>query len=626
MNNIIFRLIKDKSIVQKLIIIYVISLIFIGLAGYSYYIYNSLKMLKGDVASYRSELINSKKQLVKNMVNVTINGIDNFYKSYEDGKITLGEAKLKAIKLIYSMRYDIEEGQANYVWANTLDGIMIIDPPMPSLNGKNVWDYKDKNGIYLFKEMATIVKAQGSGFVRYCWTKLGAPATACFNKISYVRLFYPWKWIIGSGFYVDDVNKIIEGYIKKRKHDILTTVFMSFIFGGAASLVAGFVFVYVVSRMVEYLKQVGRLSGKLVEDNVNQELKLPYNMNDELGHLINNFNEFIEENYDLSLFKRTIEDDIDINSVYKRVEQLLREKFNVEKFSLFEVNNSKNALKQVISSDNQMFCKQDILVDSSLCRAARTAKDINSFEEEGICLSFIPKKEKHHICLPLMIGGGVGSVAQLLFDKNTSYEEIKTSIKKIKRFLVEASPVIEAKRLLSRLKESTMRDPLTGLYNRRFLDEFASTFSASIKRRGTQAGVLMCDIDFFKQVNDMYGHNIGDKVLKAVVDAILKAVREADVAVRFGGEEFLILLQDVDENSTKTIAERMRKNVEATEVYTTGNVIKKTISIGYAVFPKDSENIWQCIKYSDVAMYKAKSSGRNRVIRFEKSMWEREEY
>ena len=225
-----------------------------------------------------------------------------------------------------------------------------------------------------------------------------------------------------------------------------------------------------------------------------------------------------------------------------------------------------------------------------------------------------------------MIGGSVGSVVQIIFDKNTDYAGIRGKIKEAKRFLTEASPVIEAKRLLDQLKESTLKDPLTGLYNRRFLDEFAPTFSASVKRRNSKAGILMCDIDFFKQVNDVYGHNIGDKVLKMVVGAIVKTIREADIAVRFGGEEFLIMLQDTDEQLTQEIAERIRKNVEASEIFTSGNSIKKTISIGYAIFPADSENLWQCIKYSDVAMYKAKTAGRNRVVRFEKSMWESDEY
>ncbi len=622
----LFEYLKDKSIVEKLIIIYVISIVFIGIVGYSYYIYGSIKTLKEDVSIYKNRLIESKKQLVKNMVNVAINGIDNFYKEAKDGDISEGDAKIKSIKLIYSMRYDVEKGQANYLWANTVDGIMITDPAKPSLDGKNVWDFKDKNGVYLFQRMAAVVKSQGSGFVHYCWNKLGSPKNECIAKISYVRLFYPWKWIIGSGFYLDSINKDVQNYVSRRKKDILKTVVLSFILGGTASLIAGIVFVVVISKMVSYLKQVGKLSEKLVGENIDEEITLPYHLNDELGYLINNFNRFIDENYKLSQFKRTIEDDVNIEAVYKRIEILMHDEFGFDEFSVFEVNNSKNALKQVVSFSDKIFCKQEILVDSSLCRAARTAKEINSFEEEGLCLSFAYKTEKKHVCIPLMIGGSVGSVVQIIFDKNVNYADIKGKIKEAKRFLTEASPVIEAKRLLDQLKESTLKDPLTGLYNRRFLDEFAPTFSASVKRRNSKAGILMCDIDFFKQVNDVYGHNIGDKVLKMVVGAIVKTIREADIAVRFGGEEFLIMLQDTDEKLTREIAERIRKNVEVSEIFTSGNSIKKTISIGYSIFPEDSENLWQCIKYSDVAMYKAKTTGRNRVVRFEKSMWESDEY
>ena len=171
-----------------------------------------------------------------------------------------------------------------------------------------------------------------------------------------------------------------------------------------------------------------------------------------------------------------------------------------------------------------------------------------------------------------------------------------------------------------------MRDPLTGLYNRRFLDEFASTFAATVKRRNTKAGILMCDIDFFKQVNDVYGHNVGDEVLKGVVRAILKSIREEDIPVRFGGEEFLILLQDADEAVAMDVAERIRRDVENTEITVQGTIIKKTLSIGVSIFPEDSENLWKCIKFSDVAMYKAKESGRNRVVRFEADMWTEENY
>ncbi len=560
------------------------------------------------------------------MVNVAINQINVLYKEYADGEISKAEAKDEAIKMIYSARYNIGDSQANYIWINTIDGIMVVDPPKPELNGKNVWDFKDKNGVSLFRDMERVVKTNGFGYVHYCWPKLGKPKNVCYPKMSYVRLFYPWQWIVGSGFYLDSIQKQIDEYSKRKKHEMFRMILLSFLLGGGVSCVSGVVFYVIISRMVYHLYKVGEVSGKFVYEEINKDLKLPYESKDELGYLVGNFNAFIDENYKLSLFKKTIEEDRDIESVYARIENLLKGEFDIKEFSVYEVNNSKNALKNVVLSGNELYCKHDVLIDSTLCRAARTASEVSSFEEKGVCLSFAKKDKKNHICIPLMIGGGVGSVIQIVFNNDIEYADVAKNVKRIKKFLKDAAPVIDSKRLLAQLQESNVRDPLTNLYNRRFLDEFASTFSESIKRRNTQVGILMCDIDFFKQVNDVYGHNIGDEMLKVVVNSIYKAVREADIAVRYGGEEFLILLQDVNENSALDVAERIRTNVESAEIAVSNSIIKKTVSIGVSIFPYDSEDFWKCVKYSDVAMYKAKESGRNRVVRFEESMWESEEY
>ncbi len=625
MNNLI-KYLDNKNIGVKILVIYILSLIFIGVIGYSYYIYSNIKIINREVEIYKSKLIKARKQTAMNMVNVAIDITNHFYQKYSNGYIMEKQAQKEAVNLIQSIRYNIGNNQTNYIWINTLDGIMISDPPKPELNGKSVWNFKDKNGVYLFRDMTSIVKSMGSGFVNYCWPKLNDPKGSCYPKTSYVRIFYPWQWIVGSGFYIDDVENDIARYIKRRRKDMFSTVILSFIFGGSAAFAAGIIFLFIISTVIKKLAEIGKISEKLINEEITDDLKLPYSSNDELGYLVKNFNAFIDENYRLNLFKKTIEEDRDIDAVYNRIETLIRSEFNINEFCIYEVNNSKNALKHIISNDNKMYCKQDILINSSLCRAARTAKDVNSFKEENVCLSFMFNKEKKHICIPIMIGGGVGSVIQVIFDKKLSNNDIENKIKRLKRFLKEAAPVIDAKRLLGQLRESTMRDPLTGLYNRRFLDEFASTFSASVKRRQTQAGILMCDIDFFKQVNDAYGHNIGDEVLVGVVEAIKKSIREADMAIRYGGEEFLVLLQDADEKIASEIADRIRLTVEKLEFFVAGSTIKKTLSVGISIFPLDSENLWKCIKFSDVAMYKAKTSGRNRVIRFEPSMWENDEY
>ena len=615
------------SLKYKIFLIYIVSISVIGAMGYSYYVYNGIAAYRSESNIYRQKLLNDKKIIVKNMVGIAKKAALAFYNDYKNGEMTEREAQIKTIEYINTIQYKIQQGKSEYgyIWTNTIDGNLVSDPAAPNLNGTYVWNLKDKNGVYIFREMSRVVKTSGNGFVNYCWAKPGQPKDKCFSKTSYVSCFCPWKWIIGSGFYTDDIDKDVSGYILRAKHNLTKTILYGVVLGGFAALISMIIFFVVLSKIMSYISRIANLSKKLITEDISPDLKLPVIFSDELGNLVRNFNTFIDESYKLFLFKNIVEEDKDINAVYSRIVDLLKEEFSISSFTIYEVNNSKNALKQIKTEGSEdMLCKRDILLDSSLCRAVRTAHDVYSFEKTNVCLSYIGPKNKSYICVPLVVGGTIGSVIQIIFDGNTDMQ--KEKIDRLKKFLKEAAPVIESKRLLSQLKESTLRDPLTGLYNRRFLDEFASTFAANVKRRGTQAGILMCDIDFFKKVNDTYGHNAGDEVLKGVVRAMMKEIRESDMFVRFGGEEFLILLMDTDEKGVMATAERIRKSAEAASINVGGSVIKKTISIGISLFDSDSENLWQCIKYSDVAMYKAKETGRNRVVRFESSMWESKEY
>ncbi len=622
--NLCFQWLQDKSLLFKIFITYIISLSIIGVIGYSYYIFNNIKSIDREVTIYKKNLIREKKTFVSNVVNIAIKGMDVFYENYKKGIIDEKTAQENSIKFIDSIRYVDKEGNSyGYIWLNTLDGVMILDPPKPELNGINVWDFRDKKGVYLFREMTDIINLKGEGFVNYCWSKLESKSSKkCFPKISFVKYFPQWQWIVGSGFYLDDIDRETVKYRQRIEKDILRTVVHSLIFGIVATTIAGFIFFLIVFYITSHLKKISELSVKLSEDEVTPDLKLPYSSNDEIGQLISNFNLFIDESYKLIKFKKTIEEDVNLDMVYNRITNLLTNEFNIKKFTLYEVNNSKNSMKPVKIS-GELCCKQEICIDMTICRAARTAHVIESAENKRLCMAFSCDDKYNYCCIPLIVGGNVGNVLQLLFEK---HEHNFKDINRLKKFLNGAAPVIETKRLLEQLKDSTLKDPLTGLYNRRFLDESAEIFASSTVRRKSNAGILMCDIDFFKKVNDIYGHNVGDRVLKEVAQILKNSVRESDIVVRFGGEEFLVLLQDITEENAVLISEKIRKNVEAKEVHITGNIIKKTLSIGISIFPVDSEKFWQCIKYSDVALYKAKATGRNKVVRFEASMWKEEEF
>ena len=184
--------------------------------------------------------------------------------------------------------------------------------------------------------------------------------------------------------------------------------------------------------------------------------------------------------------------------------------------------------------------------------------------------------------------------------------------------------MLEAKRLMEHLRESSLRDAMTGLYNRRFLEEYVTTLVATSQRRQSTFAVLMLDLDYFKQVNDTFGHEAGDKVIKTLADLLLKSVRGSDMVVRYGGEEFLIVLQDTNMETALAVADKIRCRVEETKIPLTGTILQKTISIGVASFPADSDTFWQVVKFADVALYEAKKQGRNRVVRFVPAMWQEE--
>jgi diguanylate cyclase (GGDEF)-like protein len=329
-------------------------------------------------------------------------------------------------------------------------------------------------------------------------------------------------------------------------------------------------------------------------------------------------------------FKQTIENDRDLDEVYGRLGRSLREQFGLQRFSLYEVSNSRNRLKLIhaggLPEGCNLWCDAEILLDGEACRCKRTAQKVSSVEEDGICPSYVgnsvQQEEKlMHVCMPIILSGQVGSVLQIMFRQQEA-AEIQEKLPRLKNYLDEAAPVIEAKRLMQSLRESAMRDAMTGMYNRRFLEEYVDMLTASALRRKASIGVLMCDVDFFKQVNDTLGHDIGDSMLKAVADLIRQSIRASDLAIRYGGEEFLALLVEASEEKSLEVAERIRAGMEEFTFNTTSGPLKKTLSVGVAMYPDDSEAFWECVKYADVAMYKAKDGGRNKVLRFEESMWD----
>lgn len=164
------------------------------------------------------------------------------------------------------------------------------------------------------------------------------------------------------------------------------------------------------------------------------------------------------------------------------------------------------------------------------------------------------------------------------------------------------------------LRESTMLDELTGLYNRRFFERCLSYELERFHRYGHPMGVILVDIDYFKSVNDTHGHQCGDLVLRHVAHVLRETVRTADLVARWGGEELMLLVPDTDLAGCQIVAERLRARVEASPFDVEGKRILVTISLGATSVEGHFNGAKeQVIRITDAALYKAKQEGRNRV-------------
>jgi diguanylate cyclase (GGDEF)-like protein/PAS domain S-box-containing protein len=174
------------------------------------------------------------------------------------------------------------------------------------------------------------------------------------------------------------------------------------------------------------------------------------------------------------------------------------------------------------------------------------------------------------------------------------------------------SPRVRLAEKIEELEKIALLDPLTRIGNRRYGDLNLTARLNELERYGWHFGVLFVDIDYFKKVNDLYGHDVGDRVLRMVATTIINGTRSSDTVSRWGGEEFMILLPHVDAKQLKDVAEKIRLLVEKSSISVEGKNVEVTVSIGAALAHKD-DTIETLMKRVDEFMYKSKSEGRNRL-------------
>ncbi|WP_027309197.1 GGDEF domain-containing protein [Caloramator sp. ALD01] len=257
------------------------------------------------------------------------------------------------------------------------------------------------------------------------------------------------------------------------------------------------------------------------------------------------------------------------------------------------------------------------------------SKDNESFEEEGSCYDFWNQNKMCSNCVSMRAYNKDETFIKIEYNGEKIYIITATAIvtdagKVVVEFLKDATDTsiiedidglssTEIYSKINSLNELIVKDALTNVYNRRFIEDRLPVDILKSTSDNLPMSIIMCDIDFFKKVNDAYGHLAGDEVLKQFASILQQSIRKNDWVARYGGEEFLVVLNGADKDKAVEIAERIRKKVEEAVIEYNDFNIKITSSFGVYEVSGESNYI-DVIEKADKNLYTAKNTGRNKVV------------
>ena len=272
--------------------------------------------------------------------------------------------------------------------------------------------------------------------------------------------------------------------------------------------------------------------------------------------------EIIEDISEIYNYKKTIETDLTKDDIYHRLVQVFKDKLKIEHFYIFENDLVKNERHVVYKTKDTVSCCELTKDIKTLCRAERTDIIVISENFPEICRVATCKDKKEFICIPFLINEQKSLTVHILCKDEEALKSIKYQIGIIKKYLEETKPILESRILMDVLRERNLVDGLTGLYNRKYLDEFIDKKMSYEILEGATFAVMFLDIDYFKMVNDTYGHDAGDAILQKLSKTMKECIGKDEFIIRFGGEEFLIIMKNPTHESAYELANKINKEFE----------------------------------------------------------------
>ena len=508
-----------------------------------------------------NQKIQAEKEEIKNTVDIAYNIIENTYR--ENKNDDKNSIILKINKQLRNQRFYNNASGYYFIYSN--NGTSILHPHLPYLEGTNFTTFKDESTKIAIKKLLIFLEKNSAGFTSWKWYKPNKnkeKKTEVKEKIGYLKKFAPLNLFIGSAKYNED----IELSVKNNLQELLNIIRYD---------KNNYIFAY-----------------------------------DELGNTISHIKKDLigKNRWDISSRGRLL------------IQEIIKKAFTTDgsyiKYSATINPNTKKSSKKI--SYVKLFERTNWVIGTGMYNSIifENIKNKQKLMKENldntiykvVIYSFFITS--FSLLIMILISRKVGNI-----------------IKKYKNHLTEINNTLELKvknrtkeleDSKNKLKEMTLRDPLTNLYNRRYFESVIDELMSLTIRGKESLCLIMLDIDKFKNINDNYGHDIGDEVLKKLADNLLSLLRQSDVITRIGGEEFAIVFPNTSIDGAYKTSEKIRKAVENLEIKIKENIlINFTVSIGIAVFDENiDKDVHSILKRADIALYKAKDTGRNKVVIF----------
>jgi diguanylate cyclase (GGDEF)-like protein/PAS domain S-box-containing protein len=519
---------------------------------------------------FEKNFLKNRQETVRELTGTAWSVLKYYADLEERGELDREQAQERAMAVIRELRYG--DDNKNYFWINDMEPVLLMHPYRTDLEGRNVSEFADPDGQRLFSSFVRKVRAEGAGYVSYLW-QWQDDETRIVPKISYVKGFAKWGWIIGTGIYINDLQE--ESLLLSRSLVLYSIPIFLTIF---------FISFYIVRHGLKITEKYRR-AEELVRKHSEQLEELVDQRTRQLAEANENLTTEVEK-------RRLIQHQMEMDHTF------LSNVIESLPFPFYVIDTKSYAI---------------MLANSKACDKGEGIGERCYELTHGISA---PCKGEDHLC-PLK------EVVRTLEPVKTEHLHLGKNGRKIfvevhgypifddKGEVIQmiefALDITDKKELEEKLRQASITDSLTGLYNRSGFMLMAEKQLKLADRLENRVYLLFADLDNMKQINDTYGHDVGDQALIAAARALRENLREADVVGRLGGDEFAAFLTNRESGiDDKTILSRLEEYLAKVN---TGNAYPFQISLSYGIVAAEGQpppGLDELLSKADARMYEMK--------------------